>query len=73
MIARARETFFYDGTVEHGGTERPADHPLVARFAAFYEQVEDAPAPAPVEQVAPRRPGRPAKATGGGERGATNG
>lgn len=47
MTVRALQTFFHGGNqVEHGGTERADDDPMVLAFPAFYEPLdEDPPAP----------------------------
>lgn len=75
MIARAKETFHFDGGTEHGGTERQVSDPLVVRFPAMYDRVGQDTAKTLVEQgiepadaaaaVVKRGPGRPPKAATG--------
>lgn len=70
MTAQARESFWHDGGMEHGGTLRADDDPMVVRYPSLYERIDDEPVDdEPVETPAApvkRRPGRPRKAVAGG-------
>ena len=67
MTAQARDSFWHEGGMEHGGTRRADDDPMVIRYPSLYERVDDEPATPPVPAAPVKRPpGRPRKAVAGG-------